>query len=519
LFALTKRGKTHEVAWKLIKASSLFNAMADIEDNGVRKRRDTRSEDRRVIFFHCRMAMVDGALTAGTCRELARQLGFKPKTISRQWRAMRRVAEPLLINQPEDEHLAIIEANAHKIFRTGHWKRRKGKLKYDPEQLVEAIKALPLKQRMTVRHTAGSVGVPVSTIQRMLRPPAPKPAKIIVPAALEDDDDNFTASKLLVRHSSNIHPTLTADNKMMRFLYCLEQINPATMGLRHPKFFGQFDKVHIDEKWFHLCRDGERYILAPDEQIPVRHTKHKGYILKVMFLCAKARPRWDPTKREMWDGKLGIWPIGAYTIAKRTSKNRPAGTQEWKNDTVDREAYKEMLKEKVIQSIIEKWPAAEWSDDSVVIKIQQDGAGGHCKEDDEEIAEYIQSIHLEDKVKLYTQPANSPDLNILDLGLFNAIQAAYYRTSPRNQVQLIEMVEKTYKEFSLKTINRVWLSLMCCFNEIIEMNGDNDYKVPHMGKARLERLNLLPTLVEVSDSALQVAQLRAAAPAAPAAAI
>jgi hypothetical protein len=103
---------------------------------------------------------------------------------------------------------------------------------------------------------------------------------------------------------------------------------------------------------------------------------------------------------------------------------------------------------------------------------------------------------------MYTQPPNLPDLNILDLGLFNAIQAAYHRCAPRNQVQLIEMVERTYNEFPISTINRVWLSLMCCFNEILEQHGNNDYKVPHMSKSWLERLNQLPTVINISDDAL-----------------
>ena len=210
----------------------------------------------------------------------------------------------------------------------------------------------------------------------------------------------------------------------------------------------------------------------------------------------------------MWDGKLGIWPIGTYTLAKRKSKNRPAGTQEWKNDTVDQEAYKEILMEKVFQAIIDKWPLAEFSDPNFVIKVQQDGAGGHCSHNDPDIVEYLQSIVMDHKIKMYTQPPNSPDMNILDLGLFNAIQAAYYRTSPRNSVQLIAMVEKTYNEFPLRTINRVWLSLQLCFNETLEIHGDNDYKLPHIGKARLERLDRLPDVITVSDVALEAAQLR-----------
>jgi hypothetical protein len=55
----------------------------------------------------------------------------------------------------------------------------------------------------------------------------------------------------------------------------------------------------------------------------------------------------------------------------------------------------------------------------------------------------------------------------------------------------------------MNLINGVWLSLMCCFNEIMELHGDNHYKLPYMGKACLECLNLLPALVEVSDLALE----------------
>jgi hypothetical protein len=478
--------------------------MNNIDGNDANRRRDTTADDRRIIFFSCRAAIVDGVLRPGIQEELAWQLGFKKKTIQKLWTAMKTKLAPLLSNQAEEDHLAIIQANAHILFGTGHSSRRKGKMKYDREELAEAIKAVPLKSRMTVRHLAGTVGVSSTTIQRMLKPLTDHKAKLKKDGIIDNNNNN----EELKRHSANLRPTLTDQNRIARFEFCCEQINSATMHLRHPKFHGQFDKVHVDEKWFHLCRDGERYILLPGEEPPQRHTKHKGYILKVMFLCAQARPRFDAQAGSMWDGKLGIWPIGTYKLAKRSSKNRPAGTQEWQNDTVDQEAYKEILMDKVFQAIIDKWPLGELADPNLVIKVQQDGAGGHCKEDDPDLLEYLESIHMDHKIKMYTQPANSPDLNILDLGLFNALQAAYYRTGPRNQVQLIEMVQRTYDEFPLRTINRVWLSLMCCFNEILEHHGGNEYKLPHMGKQRLERLNTLPTLIDVSDAALQVAQLR-----------
>jgi hypothetical protein len=457
------------------------------------KRRDMRSEDLRIIFYSCRAAMVNGVLRPGIQKELANQLGFEKKSISKQWRKMSDKLAPLLYNRAEEDHLEIIQDNAHILFATGHGDRRKGKFKWDRVVLGEMVKGVPLKSRRTVWNLAGTVDIPKSTIQSFLKPISQK---------------RNNANKVLVRHTSNLRPTLTATNKRARFDFCISQINNGTLHLRHPKYCAQYDKVHIDEKWFYLTQDGERYILAPGEEPPKRHVKHKNFILKVMFLCAQARPRYDHSAQRMWDGKLGIWPIGNYTIAQRNSVNRPAGTQEWKNDTFDREAYKELLKEKVFQAIIEKWPAGEWADNNFVIKVQQDGAGGHCDHDDPDITEYLQSVFLNEKIELYTQPANSPDLNLLDLGLFNAIQAAYWKHSPRTHVQLIAMVQATYEEFPISTINRVWLSLMTCFNEVIALNGDNTYKVPHMNKSRLERLGLLPDTIDVSDKALEVAGLR-----------
>jgi hypothetical protein len=46
------------------------------------------------------------------------------------------------------------------------------------------------------------------------------------------------------------------------------------------------------------------------------------------------------------------------------------------------------------------------------------------------------------------EPLNSPDCNILDLGLFNAIQSAYYWVhSQKNSGDIIKMVEETYNGY------------------------------------------------------------------------
>jgi hypothetical protein len=458
--------------------------MENVVDNG-RKYRQTTAAERQSIFYACRAAMVDGRLKNGFQRELAVQMGFERKTICRQWLSMSRTLAPLLSNHPESTHNAIILANSHILFGTAQNQRRAGKYQYDRESIKEEVRAIPLKQRRSVRNLSARIGVPQTTIQKILNP---NPVRV--------------KSDVLIRHTSKLKPTLTELNKLTRFEFCLSQVNPITLGMRTPRFWSQYDKVHIDEKWFHLTQDGERYILVDGEEPPKRTVKHKSYILKVMFLCAQARPRWDHTTNQMWDGKLGIWPIGAYTLAQRNSINRPAGTLEWENETVDQELYRDLLVNKVLTSIMDKWPAADFTNPDFVIKVQQDGAGGHCKHTDTYLSEALEELGLTDKIKFYTQPPNSPDLNILDLGLFAALQAAYYVNCPSNQVQLIAMVEQTYADFDYQKIDRLFVTLQSIFNCIIEHHGDNFYKIPHMNKVKLQKENRLPIALEVSAEAM-----------------
>jgi hypothetical protein len=78
--------------------------------------------------------MVNGAIRPGIQAELANQLGFKKKTVSKIWTSIMyyRKLTLLLVNQDEEDHLAIIQDNAHILFGTaaGHSTRWKAKYKY-----------------------------------------------------------------------------------------------------------------------------------------------------------------------------------------------------------------------------------------------------------------------------------------------------------------------------------------------------------------------------------------------------
>ena len=216
-------------------------------------------------------------------------------------------------------------------------------------------------------------------------------------------------------HSNLLKPTLTEENKLARLLMANHFRDPQNPS----KFQDMHDRIHLDEKWFFLTREKECYLLILDEKNPKHCIKHKSHITKVMFLCTVVRPRFNMSANSWWDGKLGIWPIGDWEPAQQGSKNRPKGTLVWKKKMVTKVVYRDLLINKLIPAILEKWPRRDRM--SRTIYIQQDGVKNHIREDDEEFNNPLTVQEID--AKLYTQTLSSPDVNLLDLGFFQAIQS------------------------------------------------------------------------------------------------
>ena len=447
------------------------------QEERVKYKRLSNSD--RKAAYHMLLAMAeDGELARGSVSSVAALFSVNKSSISRLWRTVRQKS---LSNQ----NLAPGE-EAEDIYASDAPKRRKGKYIHDRQAIKEAVKALPSARRKRYRWLAAALDLPVSTIHYL------------------------TKSQCLFRKCrSALKPTLTLENRLVRVDHCLSKIDRTTINNNNqPQYSNMFDEIHVDEKWFFLCRDGESYILVADEEDPPeRFVKHKSHITKVMFLCAQARPRMvrvgtREDNQRMWDGKIGIWPIGDWKAAQRASVNRPAGTMEFHGRSVDRDTYREYLVNKVIPAIATKWPRHEWNDPSFTIYIQQDGATSHITPWDAAIDNKLVELGMQaGKVELQTQPANSPDLNLNDLGFFNSLQANYYMQCPRNAMELIEMVQETYDDYPSNKINRIWLTLQCCMNEILKIAGCNQYKIPHMGKEALEKAGRLPVTLEVCPEA------------------
>ena len=94
-------------------------------------------------------------------------------------------------------------------------------------------------------------------------------------------------------------------------------------------------------------------------------------------------------------------------------------------------------------------------------------------------------------------------MNINDLAFFRSIQSLQQREATNNTTQLIAVVQQAFDEYPGYKINNAFLTLQCCFNSIIERDGNNDYRIVHMNKARLERLGLLPESIKVTDAIAQ----------------
>jgi hypothetical protein len=90
---------------------------------------------------------------------------------------------------------------------------------------------------------------------------------------------------MMKRHSNAVKPLLTDANKYERLKFAMRFIKPSM------EMMDMNEIIHLDEKWFYLRFENEKFYLAPDEPPPLRACKSKRFTTKVMFLACVARPR------------------------------------------------------------------------------------------------------------------------------------------------------------------------------------------------------------------------------------
>ena len=430
---------------------------ANAEINGIRnnRKKNLTNDERLAIWQQLLLNVNDGKLATGAQKKIGEQFNVSERTIRTIW----------LKGKPSIGQSVPADILSSKKGKVG--RKRK-------EIDLDRVKAIPLSFRKNVRSLAAQLGISPKTVWSRIK------------------------DGTLKYHSNAIKPLLSDAKKQQRLQFCIDNLDHQTIRVgMTPMFLDMMDRVHIDEKWFYMTEHNGRFILVAGDEDPEpephRMTKSKSFIVKVMFLCAVARPRYDRSKNSMFDGKIGIWPFVFYEPAQRSSVNRPRGTMITKPiPSIDTTVFRQFLIDKVIPAIREKWPR---HDRSKGVKIQQDNARPHIKPDD---LQFNTAVSSDDTIPitLHCQPPNSPDMNILDLGFFRAIQSLQYQKCAKSIDELIANVEEAFREMPYKKLNYNFLSLQQCMIETMKVMGCNRYKLPHMGKERLERAGTLPVTLE-----------------------
>ena len=133
---------------------------------------------------------------------------------------------------------------------------------------MKRVKAVQFRYQQTYRSLSSQVGIPTTTLHRLLK------------------------AGVLQKSTSAVKPMLTDANKVRRVGYC-------ELFIESDWCFGDIlDRVDIDEKWWYITRVNMSYIIVEGEVPPDQKVKHKSHIIKVMCLTAMARPCQNTVTKE-----------------------------------------------------------------------------------------------------------------------------------------------------------------------------------------------------------------------------
>ncbi|CAM9703493.1 unnamed protein product [Choristocarpus tenellus] len=135
--------------------------------------------------------------------------------------------------------------------------------------------------------------------------------------------------------------------------------------------------------------------------------------------------------------------------------------------------------EKLLPAVKEKMPWAETLD----LIVQQDGAAPHTAND---IPRKLNRVGKNDgwNIKLETQLAQSPDLNINDLGFFNSLKAVFGRKHLGTMENMAAGVRTLFDEYPAETLERVWQSLFSRYNQVLAALRGNNFELEHKGAGK-----------------------------------
>lgn len=287
-------------------------------------------------------------------------------------------------------------------------------------------------------------------------------------------------SRWTVRQIMQIEEWVKSKKYIKPYLTKEHELDRLTWSKNREKFdFFSPDKVvvHIDEKYFYAFRTGKVIYYPPDCEPPATTALSKTQIPKVMFFGAVA----PPNKAENFDGRIGLWMVSETKTAKNKSKFHEPGEEYEINAMMNGELFVDMCQNLLIPAIQKKLKFAK------IIEVQMDSAGGHkIKSSVDELNQYCQSKKAYKNISFIIQPTRSPDLNVLDLGIWNSIQSGvptikYDENSSTKMIYRIrDQVLQAWEDYdACEKLNKIFNTLTLIYKEVIKAEGGNNFKLPH----------------------------------------
>ena len=255
-------------------------------------------------------------------------------------------------------------------------------------------------------------------------------------------------------------PLLTDEQKLARLNWAMK--HRLTQWTNH---------VDIDEKYFYGAVTNGSRLVPPGRKSAKLAVKSKRYVPKVMVMTAVAKPN----PRYSFDGRVGLWPITEQYEAKRSSVKHRKGEVYEKPCTMDTAVFVELMRTRVIPAIRRKMYWAK------VVNIQLDNAPPHASL--KELEAQVNQRHWQQdvRVRFVRQPAQSPDVNINDLGLYAYMQKLVDKKQRhvQEEEEIIKVVNQVWKSIDSTSIQKLYDLRKEVLKTIVDHQGGIDFDMPH----------------------------------------
>ncbi|KAL7684034.1 hypothetical protein Plhal304r1_c038g0115051 [Plasmopara halstedii] len=359
-----------------------------------------------------------------------------------------------------------------------------GRKQKDYSAAMERVKQLPLSQRSSLRALSSAVGVPRTTLFRLLRNDKFDCSR------LDIADDHLDDTKQTL--ANVIKAPLSDRNKRDRLKFCSSKVLPSGV------FEDMINVVHINTKWCFLPgnRDAKK--------------------TKAMFLIAVARPQWDCQRQRQFDGKLGVWPF--VVTNSQLNINLEPSIEPWVQtsaqpghtfcvlETITKKEIQTMITSNVIPAIKTKMPSLLRNRP---LFIQLDNQQMRLTPDDPVIAEHGKADGWD--IQVQYQPAYSPELVVLNHRILKHISVEMTMRNITMQLSpleaLITGVERAFGTVTERQIDDAFLALQKTMECILLSGGSNNFDSQEdVTKKSLQHDGSLPISIICKKEALLACQ-------------